>query len=43
VLAHNEHFMEYRSIVTEEIQVQLQSLPPEPPPAAAEVRELQPA
>ena len=43
-LAHNEHFQEYRGIVTREIQVQLASLPPEPPPAPVEQsRELQPA
>jgi hypothetical protein len=29
-LAHNEHFLEYRSIVTREIQQQLAHLPPEP-------------
>jgi hypothetical protein len=43
-LAHNEHFLEYRGIVTREIQEQLASLPPEPPPSAVEKsRELQPA
>jgi radical SAM superfamily enzyme YgiQ (UPF0313 family) len=44
VLAHNEHFLEYRSVVTREIQEQLAALPPEPPqtPATAP-RELQPA
>ena len=31
VLAHNEHFMEYRSIVQREIREQLESLPPEEP------------
>ena len=42
-LAHNEHFLEYRSVVTREIQEQLQALPPEPPQApAAATRELQP-
>ena len=40
VLAHNEHFMEYRSVVTQEIKEQLAALPPEPPMAT---RELQPA
>ena len=39
VLAHNEHFMEYRSVVTQEIEEQLAALPPEPPMAT---RELQP-
>jgi hypothetical protein len=29
-LAHNEHFLEYRSIVTREIEQQLEHLPPEP-------------
>jgi radical SAM superfamily enzyme YgiQ (UPF0313 family) len=43
VLAHNEHFLEYRSVVTREIQEQLQSLPPELPPSATAVKELQPA
>jgi hypothetical protein len=43
-LAHNEHFMEYRSIVTNEIQQQLAALPPDPPSASLEPsRELQPA
>jgi len=40
VLAHNEHFLEYRGVVTREIQEQLAALPPaetKPP-----VRELQP-
>jgi radical SAM superfamily enzyme YgiQ (UPF0313 family) len=43
-LAHNEHFQEYRGVVTKEIQDQLASLPPEPPstPTMAP-RELQPA
>jgi radical SAM superfamily enzyme YgiQ (UPF0313 family) len=42
-LAHNEHFQEYRAVVTREIQEQLAALPPEPPPASAErTRELQP-
>ena len=40
VLAHNEHFLEYRSIVQEEIREQLESLPPEEPTAT---KELQPA
>ena len=31
VLAHNEHFLEYRSIVQREIREQLESLPPEEP------------
>ncbi|MCP9775286.1 B12-binding domain-containing radical SAM protein [Cyanobium sp. WAJ14-Wanaka] len=44
ILAHNEHFHEYRAIVRREIQAQLVGLPPEPPakPATAE-RQLQPA
>ena len=43
-LAHNEHFQEYRSIVTREIQDQLAALPPEPPNApVSSSRELQPA
>jgi len=43
-LAHNEHFQEYRSIVTREIQEQLASLPPDPPREPAKPsRELQPA
>jgi hypothetical protein len=43
-LAHNEHFMEYRGIVTREIQEQLASLPPDPPTAPVQPsRELQPA
>ncbi len=43
-LAHNEHFQEYRGVVTKEIQEQLATLPPEPPstPTMAP-RELQPA
>jgi hypothetical protein len=43
-LAHNEHFMEYRGVVTREIQEQLAALPPDPPyaPQVAN-RELQPA
>ena len=40
VLAHNEHFLEYRSIVQREIREQLESLPPEEP---TEHKELQPA
>ncbi|MCP9772487.1 DUF4070 domain-containing protein [Synechococcus sp. Tobar12-5m-g] len=43
VLAHNEHFMEYRSVVTLEIESQLKTLPPELPPPSAVVKELQPA
>ena len=31
VLAHNEHFQEYRGVVTREIEEQLAALPPEPP------------
>jgi len=43
-LAHNEHFQEYRSIVSQEIQVQLACLPPDPPATPiASNRELQPA
>ncbi|MBM5809995.1 MAG: DUF4070 domain-containing protein, partial [Cyanobacteria bacterium M_surface_9_m1_291] len=43
VLAHNEHFLEYRGVVTREIQEQLADLPPEPPaPPATPLRELQP-
>jgi hypothetical protein len=43
-LAHNEHFQEYRGIVTREIQEQLSSLPPDPPTAPVNAdRELQPA
>ena len=41
VLAHNEHFMEYRAVVSREIQEQLSALPPEPP-MTREVRTLQP-
>jgi hypothetical protein len=42
-LAHNEHFQEYRAVVTREIEEQLACLPPEPPPTLAEPsRELQP-
>ena len=43
VLAHNEHFLEYRSVVTMEIQEQLKTLPPELPPATSVEKELQPA
>ena len=44
ILAHNEHFLEYRAIVRQEIQEQLANLPPEPPKApVAPTRELQPA
>ena len=39
VLAHNEHFLEYRGIVQSEIREQLESLPPEEPSSS---RELQP-
>jgi radical SAM superfamily enzyme YgiQ (UPF0313 family) len=39
VLAHNEHFMEYRAIVQKEIREQLESLPPE---ESSNSRELQP-
>jgi radical SAM superfamily enzyme YgiQ (UPF0313 family) len=43
-LAHNEHFLEYRGVVTREIQDQLAALPPEPPPTPQLAnRELQPA
>jgi radical SAM superfamily enzyme YgiQ (UPF0313 family) len=43
-LAHNEHFLEYRGIVTREIQGQLAALPPDPPAAPRQPdRELQPA
>jgi radical SAM superfamily enzyme YgiQ (UPF0313 family) len=43
-LAHNEHFQEYRSVVTQEIEEQLATLPPDPPQTPAEPsRELQPA
>jgi radical SAM superfamily enzyme YgiQ (UPF0313 family) len=43
ILAHNEHFLEYRAIVRNEIQEQLANLPPEPPKApVAPTRELQP-
>jgi radical SAM superfamily enzyme YgiQ (UPF0313 family) len=42
-LAHNEHFQEYRSVVTREIQEQLAALPPEPPNTTSKARrELQP-
>ena len=43
-LAHNEHFLEYRGVVTREIQDHLAARPPEPPqtPQLAN-RELQPA
>ena len=40
VLAHNEHFIEYRGIVQREIREQLEALPPEEPTAQ---KELQPA
>ncbi|MEB3327232.1 MAG: B12-binding domain-containing radical SAM protein [Synechococcus sp.] len=43
ILAHNEHFLEYRAIVRREIEEQLAVLPPDPPKAPAEPsRELQP-
>jgi hypothetical protein len=35
VLAHNEHFLEYRSVVTREIEEQLAGLPPEEPAASS--------
>ena len=42
-LAHNEHFLEYRSVVTREISEQLAALPPDPPGSPAELnRTLQP-
>jgi hypothetical protein len=43
VLAHNEHFMEYRAIVTREIGEQLAALPPEDKEIAPLKRELQTA
>lgn len=43
VLAHNEHFQEYRGVVTKEIQDQMLALPPEPPASAELNRELQTA
>jgi len=43
VLAHNEHFMEYRAIVTREIGEQLAALPPEDKEIASLKRELQTA
>ena len=43
ILAHNEHFLEYRAIVRREIEEQLATLPPDPPKTKAEPsRELQP-
>ncbi len=33
ILAHSEHFLEYRSIVRREIEDQLALLPLDPPPA----------
>jgi hypothetical protein len=43
-LAHNEHFQEYRAVVTQEIEEQLACLPPEPPSTSTSpARELQPA
>ncbi|WP_115025428.1 B12-binding domain-containing radical SAM protein [Synechococcus sp. UW69] len=38
VLAHNEHFLEYRSIVQQEIREQLESLPPEEPTTPKELQ-----
>ena len=38
VLAHNEHFLEYRSIVQQEICEQLESLPPEEPTVQKELQ-----
>ena len=38
VLAHNEHFLEYRSIVQQEIREQLESLPPEEPTTQKELQ-----
>ena len=38
VLAHNEHFLEYRAIVQREIREQLESLPPEEPSTAKELQ-----
>ena len=38
VLAHNEHFLEYRSIVQQEIREQLESLPPEEPTTTKELQ-----
>jgi radical SAM superfamily enzyme YgiQ (UPF0313 family) len=45
ILAHNEHFLEYRAIVREEIAAQLALLPPEPEgfPSPSTVSELIPA
>ena len=37
VLAHNEHFLEYRAIVQREIREQLESLPPEEPSTSREL------
>ena len=37
VLAHNEHFIEYRSIVQREIREQVEALPPEEPTAQKEL------
>jgi hypothetical protein len=36
VLAHNEHFQEYRGVVTKEIQDQMAALPLEPAVSATE-------
>ena len=38
VLAHNEHFLEYRAIVQREIKEQLEALPPEEPTAPQELQ-----
>ncbi|MFM9109403.1 MAG: B12-binding domain-containing radical SAM protein [Prochlorococcaceae cyanobacterium] len=44
VLAHNEHFLEYRAVVSREIAEQLAALPPDPPVATREPQPtLQPA
>ena len=37
MLAHNEHFIEYRSIVQREIREQVEALPPEEPTAQKEL------
>ena len=37
-MARNEHFLEYRSIVQQEIREQLESLPPEEPTATKELQ-----
>ena len=38
MLAHNEHFIEYRGIVQREIREQLESLPPEEPTMQKELQ-----